>query len=74
MTQDFEEDDRQRDGGPALQGRGSWIRGVVGTALWGKEDMYVRDCLHLSGKGAAVVAERLSEAVASCLDKVRYLN
>ena len=30
----------------------------------GKEDMYVRDGLHLSGKGAAVVAEGLSEAVA----------
>ena len=46
--------------------------------LWdsfvGKEDMYVRDGLHLSGKGAAVVAERLSGAVASGLSKIRYLN
>ena len=46
--------------------------------LWdsfvGKEDMYVRDGLHLSGKGAAVVAEGLSGAVASGLGKVRYLN
>ena len=45
--------------------------------LWdsfvGNEDMYVRDGLHLSGKGAAVFAEGLSGAVAS-LGKVRYLN
>ena len=37
--------------------------------LWdsfvGKEDMYARDGLHLSGKGAAVFAEGLSGAVAS---------
>ena len=41
--------------------------------LWvsfvGKEEMYVRDGLHLSGKGAAVFAEGLSGA-----GKVRYLN
>ena len=46
--------------------------------LWdsvvGKEDMYVRDGLHLSGKGAAVFAEGLSGAVGSGLGKVRYLN
>ena len=46
--------------------------------LWdsfvGKEDMYGRDGLHLSGKGAAVFAEGLSGAVASGLGKVRYLN
>ena len=46
--------------------------------LWdsfvGKEEMYLRDGLHLSGKGAAVFAERLSRAVASGLGKVRYLN
>ena len=46
--------------------------------LWdsfvGKEEMYVRDGLHLSGKGAAVLAEGLSGAVASGLGKVRYLN
>ena len=46
--------------------------------LWdsfmGKEDMYVRDGLHLSGKGAAVFAEGLSGAVASGLGKVSYLN
>ena len=46
--------------------------------LWdsfvGKEEMYVRDGLHLSGKGAAAIAEGLSGAVASGLGKVRYLN
>ena len=46
--------------------------------LWdsfvGKEEVYVRDGLHLSGKGAAVFAEGLSGAVASGLGKVRYLN
>ena len=46
--------------------------------LWdsfvGKEEMYLRDGLHLSGKGAAVFAERLSGAVAGGLGKVRYLN
>ena len=46
--------------------------------LWdsfvGKEEMNVRDGLHLSGKGAAVFAEGLSGAVASGLGKVRYLN
>ena len=40
----------------------------------GKEEMYLRDGLHLSGKGAAVFAEGLSGAVASGLGKVRYLN
>ena len=42
--------------------------------LWdsfvGKEEMYLRDGLHLSGKGAAVFAEGLSGAVASGLGKV----
>ena len=46
--------------------------------LWdsfvGKEEMYLRDGLHLSGKGAAVFAGRLSGAVASGLGKVDYLN
>ena len=46
--------------------------------LWdsfvGKEEMYLRDGLHLSGKGAAVFAEGLSGAVASGLGKVQYLN
>ena len=40
----------------------------------GKEDMYVRDGLHLSGKWAAVFVEGLSGAVASGMGKVRYLN
>ena len=46
--------------------------------LWdsfvGKGEMYARDGLHLSGKGAAVFAEGLSGAVASGLGKVSYLN
>ena len=46
--------------------------------LWdsfvGKEEMYARDGVHLSGSGASVFSERLSGAVASGLDKVRYLN
>ena len=51
--------------------------GEVGYVdLWdsfvGKEEMYVRDGPHLSGKGAVVFAERLSRAVASGLGKVRY--
>ena len=36
--------------------------------------MYLRDGLHLSGKGAAVLAEGMSGAVASGLGKVRNLN
>ena len=40
----------------------------------GKEELYLRDGLHLSGKGAAVFAEGLSGAVTSGLGKVRYLN
>ena len=46
--------------------------------LWdsfvGKEEMYARDGLHLSWKGADALAEGLSGAVASGLGKVRYLN
>ena len=46
--------------------------------LWdsfvGKEEMYARYGLHLSGKGAAVFAEGLLGAVASGLGKVSYLN
>ena len=40
----------------------------------GNEELYFRDGLHLSGKGAAILAEGLSGAVASGLGKVRYLN
>ena len=40
----------------------------------GNEELYFRDGLPLSGKGAAVLAEGLSGAVASGLGKVRYLN
>ena len=49
--------------------------------LWdsfvGKEDMYVRDGLHLSGTGAAVFAARGTVRgghQCSGLGKVRYLN
>ena len=46
--------------------------------LWdsflGKEEMYSRDGLHLSGNGAAVFEEGLSGAVVCSLGKVRYLN
>ncbi len=53
--------------------------GEVGYVdLWdsfeGKEDIYVRYGLHLSGKGAAVFAEGLSGAVGNGFGKVRYLN
>ena len=52
---------------------------VVGYVdLWdscvGKEEMYVRDGLHVSGKGASVFAEGLPGAVANGLGKVRSLN
>ena len=40
----------------------------------GNEELYFRDGPHLSGKGAAVLAEGLSGAVASGLGKVRCLN
>ena len=40
----------------------------------GKDEMHLIDGLHLSGKGAAVLAEGLSGAVASGLDKVGYFN
>ena len=46
-------DGSERDGGAALHGR---LNGICGTALWGKEEMYVRDGMHLSGKGVAIVA------------------
>ena len=48
------------------------------VSLWDsfvvKEEMYARDGLHRSGKGAAVFAEGLLGAVASGLGKVSYLN
>ena len=46
--------------------------------LWdsfvGKEEMYARDGLHISGRGASVFAEGLSGEVTSGLGKVRYSN
>ena len=54
------------------------LEGVGYVDMWdsfvGNEELYFRDGLHLSGKGAAVLAEGLSGAVASGLGKVRYLN
>ena len=51
----------------------------VGFVDWwdsfvGKEEMYSRDGLHLSGKGAAVFAEGLSGASACGFGQVRYLT
>ena len=46
----------------------------VWDSFVGKEEMYSRDGLHLSGKGASVFAEGLSGAVVCALGKVRYLN
>ena len=46
----------------------------LGDSFVGNEDVYVRNGLHLSGKGTAGFAEGLSGAVASGLGKVRYLN
>ena len=40
----------------------------------GNEELHFRDGLHISGKGAAVLAEGLAGAVASGLGKLRYLN
>ena len=42
----------------------SWILRYVGIRF-GKEDMYVRDGLHLSGKGAAVFSENLLRSMDS---------
>ena len=46
--------------------------------LWdrfvGKEELYLRDGMNLSGKGAAVFAEGLLGPVARGLGKLRYLN
>ena len=55
--QKFEADGSQRDGAATLQGRGSGIHVNLWDSFVGKEEMYVRDGLHLSGKGAAVFAE-----------------
>ena len=51
---------------------------VVFVDFWSsfvaKEEMYMRDGLHLSGKGAGVFADGLKQAVDSRLGNVRYLN
>ena len=51
--------------------------GVGFLDLWGyvvgKEDMYMRDCLHISGKGAAVFSENLLHSMDSGTG-CNYLN
>ena len=37
-----------------------------------KEEVYMRDGLHLSGKGAGIFADGLKQAVDSALGNVRY--
>ena len=39
-----------------------------------KDEMYMRDDLHLSGKGAGVLADGLKQAVDSGLGNIRFLN
>ena len=39
-----------------------------------KEELYMRDGLHLSGKGAGVFSDGLTQAVDSGLRNVSYLN
>ena len=65
----------------AVNGMVEWLckeEDVGYVDMWdsfvGNEELYFRDGLHLSGKGAAVLAEGLSGAVASGLGKVRYLK
>ena len=57
--------------------RGTHICLMVVKWLWGrfvgKEDMYVRDGLHLSGKGAAVFSENLLQSMDSGTG-CNYLN
>ena len=73
MIHEFEEDGSQLDGEQLCReeevGYGDFWDSFVG-----KEEMYVRDGLHLSGTGAAVFAEGLPGAVASGLCKRRYFN
>ena len=71
--QKFEADGSQRDGGAACKEEDVGYVDLWDSFVW-KEDMYVRDGLHLSGKGAAVFAEGLSGAVTSGLGNIRYLN
>ena len=44
------------------------------TCIVAKEEMYMRDGLYLSGKGAGVFADGLKQAVDSGLGNVHYLN
>ena len=47
---------------------------TCGTALWGMKNCNLDMAYILVERGAAVLAEGLSGAVASGLGKVRYLN
>ena len=38
--------------------------------LWGRADMYMKDGLHLSGKGAAVFVDGLTAAVDGCMGSI----
>ena len=72
MIQELEEDGDQQTSAAAMLGRG---RGFVD--LWSfvaNEEMYMRDGLHLSGKGADIFANGLKQAVGSGLGNVSYLN
>ena len=40
----------------------------------GKQEMFMKDGLHLSGKGDAVIADGLKGEVGSRFGNVRYLN
>ena len=46
--------------------------GFVGMFCWGGAEIYMRDGLHLSGKGAAVFADELSEAVESGMGSILF--
>ena len=44
-----------------MQGRGSWFVDLWGSFV-GRADMYMKDCLHLSGKEVAIFADGLTSA------------
>ena len=73
MIQEFEADGSQRDGGAALQGRGSGIHGFV-RQLCGERRNVRERWTASEWKGGCSFAEGLSVAVVSGLGKVRYLK
>ena len=54
----------------SMEGRGSLICGFV-RIFFGRDDMYMRDWLHIIGKGAAVFADGLSAAVDSGMGSIK---